>query len=205
MRTRLLMPLIVAGLAIGAPAAANSTATTDAATALASLRPRAERGDAEAQYRLGRLYYYDAPGVPRDYRLAFRWFRLAALQGHAGAQYKLGGMYFSGRGVAADDRQAVVWWSKAAAQFQPESLNNLGALFANGRGVARDPLMAYALQTLAHAHGEENAAANLRAKRARMDAAAIAAAEALAAELSRPGVLARRLTAPGDELAPATK
>lgn len=155
--------------------------------------PLGRQGDAEAQYYLGRLYFYRIEGIRRDYRTASRWFRRAAQQGNAAAEYKLGGMYFTGRGVAQSDREAAEWWLAAAQQGHAESQNNLGALYANGRGVKRNPVLAYALQTLALANGNESAAENLRSKEALLSAAEIAAARALADELAQPGTFATAL------------
>jgi len=163
-------------------------------TALAHLQPLARQGDAEAQYYLGRLYYYDNTGVPQSYRTAARWFERSARQGHAAAQYKIGGMYFSGRGVAQNDRLTVKWWRLAAAQNHGETQNNLGALFANGRGVPRNLVMAYAMQMLAQENGAESAAENLRAKEAAMSATELEAAQALAGEMRQSGGVARILT-----------
>ena len=42
-----------------------------------------------------------------------RWYRLAAEQGHADAQFNLGSMYFGGRGVLKDDVLAHMWWNIA--------------------------------------------------------------------------------------------
>jgi hypothetical protein len=164
----------------------------DGRAARAEFMPIARRGDPEAQYYLGRLYYYPEYGKQR-YPAAFRWFQRAARQGHAEAQYKLGGMYFAGRGVKADDRQAVHWWRQAAARGHGESLNNLGALYANGRGVPRDPPAAYALQSLALAAGNELAAENLRNKEAEFTAGELAAARALAAAMAVPGKMLAEL------------
>ena len=44
-------------------------------------------------------------GVPKDYKQAVYWFRKAADQGNAGAQYNLGAMYAKGEGVPKDDRK----------------------------------------------------------------------------------------------------
>jgi hypothetical protein len=41
--------------------------------------------------------------------VAVKWYRLAAEQGDAGAQYRLGIMYLNGRGVPQDDVVAVKW------------------------------------------------------------------------------------------------
>ena len=43
-------------------------------------REAAKRGDADAQYNLGRLYY-EGKGVRRDYRKAAKWFLASAEQG----------------------------------------------------------------------------------------------------------------------------
>ena len=56
---------------------------------LAELRVLAERGDADAQAELG-VRYGGARGVAHDDREAVRWYRRAAEQGHATAQFSLG-------------------------------------------------------------------------------------------------------------------
>ena len=45
-----------------------------------------------------------------------RWYRLAAEQGHAAAQYNLGVAYAEGEGVRQDDVQAHMWFNLAAAE-----------------------------------------------------------------------------------------
>ena len=59
---------------------------------LKETKAKAKKGDAEAQFNLGKMYA-NGQGVPQDYREAVKWFRLAADQGMAGAQNALGGMY----------------------------------------------------------------------------------------------------------------
>ena len=54
--------------------------------------------------------------VPENTAEALRWYRLAAEQGHVGAQNNLGVMYDEGRGVSEDDRAAVNWYRTAADQ-----------------------------------------------------------------------------------------
>ena len=53
-------------------------------------RQAAEQGAAEAQYNLGSMYA-DGRGVPKDEAEAARWYRLAADQGDASAQFMLAG------------------------------------------------------------------------------------------------------------------
>ena len=47
---------------------------------ITTLKSRAERGNAEAQYELGWMYV-NGDGVPQNYRTAMKWYRLAAEQG----------------------------------------------------------------------------------------------------------------------------
>jgi TPR repeat protein len=58
------------------------------------------------------------------------WFRLAAIQGHADAQFNLGGMFENGQGVAKDRAEAARWYRMAAAQghaVAAEALRRFGA------------------------------------------------------------------------------
>ena len=48
--------------------------------------------------------------------MAAKWFRRAAEQGHANAQYRLGLRYSQGQGVPKNIVQAYMWWSLAAAK-----------------------------------------------------------------------------------------
>jgi TPR repeat protein len=45
--------------------------------------------------------------VLKDAKQAVYWYKKAAEQGYAGAQYNLGFMYVNGKGVLKDDKQAV--------------------------------------------------------------------------------------------------
>ena len=58
------------------------------ADAVAAIR-LAEQGDMDAQLNLGYMHLHGR-GVPQDDAEAVRWFRLAADQGNATAQYFLG-------------------------------------------------------------------------------------------------------------------
>ena len=60
--------------------------------------------------------YGTGRGVPQDFVEAARWFRLAAEQGSAIAQYNLGDMYGNGEGVPEDIVLAYMWYNLAAAQ-----------------------------------------------------------------------------------------
>jgi uncharacterized protein len=85
--------------------------------------PLAEKGHAQAQFRLGCLYTF-GQGVPEDHAFALRLFRLAAEQGDADAQNNLGGMYAEGLGVAADQIEAYMWFELAAGAGHETAIRN---------------------------------------------------------------------------------
>ena len=57
--------------------------------------------------------------------LAVYWYRKAAEQGDAEAQYNLGLAYWLGDGISEDKPQAVYWWSKAAEQGNADAIELL--------------------------------------------------------------------------------
>ena len=77
-------------------------------------------------------------GVPEDDSEAVRWFRLAADQGDAEAQYCLGIMYRNGDGVPQDYAEAVRWLRLAADQGVALAQAILGIMYRKGEGVPQD-------------------------------------------------------------------
>jgi len=57
--------------------------------------------------------YENGQGVPQDDKEAVKWYRLAAEQGHATAQYNLGVRYAKGQGVPQDYIIAYMWLNLA--------------------------------------------------------------------------------------------
>ena len=89
----------------------------------------AEFGDANAQNLLGTTYEYGLSGVTASSIRAVEWYRLAAKQGHAKAQYNLAVNYFFGDGVTKDKAKALTLYRLAAKQGHAaaqEKLKNLG-------------------------------------------------------------------------------
>ena len=74
----------------------------------------------------------------QEYEQAVDFFRKAAEQGHATAQFNLGVCYDHGQGVAQDYNEAVKWYRKAVEQGYASAQYNLGVCYDNGRGVAQD-------------------------------------------------------------------
>jgi hypothetical protein len=100
--------------------------------------------------------YSNGHGVPKDEAEGVQWYRKAAEQGDAAAQYNLGVMYFEGHGVPKDETEAVKWWRKGAEQGDAGAQHNLGLAYSNGHGVPKDDVLAYKWILLAGAKQEES-------------------------------------------------
>ena len=70
------------------PAISNASTESEKVELEELLRLATEEGNAEAQTQLGEIYYF-GKGVPRDYKEAVKWWRLAAGQRDEYAQYNL--------------------------------------------------------------------------------------------------------------------
>jgi Sel1 repeat len=100
-------------------------------------RLRAEQGDAQAEYDLGKLYYY-GKGVPQSYAEAAEWERKGADHGNAAAQAHLGYLYLNGQGVPQDYALALLWIRKAADQGYVGAEDDVGYMYYHGEGVTQD-------------------------------------------------------------------
>jgi len=127
---------------------------------LEGTRTRAERGDADAQKNLGKIY---AKGdvVKQDYSQAAKWYRQAADRGHAGAQAALGELYEAGQGVPHDDAEAAKWYRQAAEQGNTTGQYSLAVLYVMGKGVPQDTAEAIKWYRHAADQGDKLAQYNL--------------------------------------------
>jgi hypothetical protein len=148
-------------------------------------RTLAEKGDREAQHKLG-FCFSQGRGVAQDDVQAVSWFRKAAELGYAPAQYSLGVRTFAGLGVARDQVKAVAWYRKAAQQGHAEAQSNLGYLFAiGGNGVAKDEVEAYAYWNLGGTTEQTDLRNKLTILVAKMSPGKIAAGKKRAIELQK--------------------
>jgi hypothetical protein len=124
----------------------------DYKTALDELTPLAEQGDADAQYRLARVY--DAEAKPEE---AMRWYQLSAKQGNTDAQREIGIYYEEGRAVRQDFLAAACWYRASAEQGNDKAQRNLADLISEGKGVNRDDAVAAQLYQASAAQGNAKA------------------------------------------------
>jgi uncharacterized protein len=109
------------------------------------LRAAARNGDLDAQIRIAGIYM-----VRGEYPVAVDWYRKAANQGSANAQYQLGQLLMNGMsgigsrpGISKNQGEAIQWYLRAAKQGHEPSQRALGTCYANGTSVNQDIVEAY--------------------------------------------------------------
>jgi len=104
----------------------------------------ARRGDTEAQYIVGGMYFKGI-GTERDPKEAFKWLYKAAEKGKSTPQSQkiLGQDFLIGRVVPRNYSQSVQWYKLAAENGDHDAQNELAFLYYVGRGVQQDFKTAY--------------------------------------------------------------
>lgn len=92
-------------------------------------RQRAERGDANAQYELGKRYEYDDPEE------AERWYLKAAKQNHVEAMHCLSVFYADGDRY--NEKESAKWLAKAAKLGDSAALSEL-SIYSTGKVLPAD-------------------------------------------------------------------
>jgi len=109
---------------------------------LASVLKAATAGVVKAQVEIANRYDVGRNGVEQDRAQALDWYRKAAVQGDANAQFSIGFIYAHGLGVQQDYAQALDWYKKAADQGEATAQVNVGRMYAEGLGVQKDDAQA---------------------------------------------------------------
>lgn len=108
---------------------------------LAEIKLAAEGGEPEAQFALAnRLIqkFASKGGSLSDAACAAQWYRKAATQGHAKAQYRLGLACDKGEGTKQDPTEAFSWYLQAADQGNAWAQFRVGLCFRSGQGVPQN-------------------------------------------------------------------
>lgn len=123
----------------------------------------AEKGHADAEYMLGKCYFFGFGVIP-DKTEAFEYFRKAAEKKKANAQYMLGVCYESGIGIDRDEAEsgrlyqlAVKSFQKSAEKGDAEAQLLLGQCYEFGKGTEEDIVTAYKLYSKAADGGNVDA------------------------------------------------
>jgi len=124
--------VILVALADTIPSAA--PAQDDVERAFAAVRASATRGDVVAQFSLGTMLYYGGD----DTAQAVDWFRKAAGQKYAPAEFQMGQLYDFGFAVTQNDGEALGWYLKSAEHGSAGGQRAVGDFYRKGRGVTAD-------------------------------------------------------------------
>jgi TPR repeat protein len=120
---------------------------------LAGLKAKAERGDIQAQTRLGQAFA-QGDGVGRDYQQAARWYGQAASNGNVQGEVMFGELCQAGQGTRRDLANAARWFTKAAQDGSTAAQYDLGFLYEQGQGVPHDERLAAHWYQLASEGGD---------------------------------------------------
>ena len=124
--------------------------------AVASWRPLASKGDADAAFNLGQAYRI-GKGVPLNLAQAQSWYEVAARKGHVDAATSLGILLFQN----GNRTGAMRWLKQAGDKGEPRAALLYGTALYNGDGIKADPVLAYAYVSRAAATGLAPARATL--------------------------------------------
>ena len=108
------------------------------------------RADAISDYNKGVAAYKQG-----NHSKAAKWYRKAADQGIARAQFNLGLMYRKGLGVIKDATEAAWWYRKAADQGDATAQLSLGYMYGKGLGVPKDNILAHMWFNIAATKGHK--------------------------------------------------
>src|SRR5262249_16849564 len=100
----------------------------------------AQRGHAQSQDALGRIYF--DRDTEADYVIARNWSEAAAEQGIPAAHTRLGTIYHEGLGTARDPQRAAACFLEGAKRGHHGAQLMIGGSYDVGAGVARDQIEA---------------------------------------------------------------
>jgi tetratricopeptide (TPR) repeat protein len=117
----------------------------------------------EAGPEVAQKAFREAMSLARDGRIdaAAPYYRQAAENDHAEAQYVLATMYKTGRGLPRDPALAAEWYSRSAETGYPLAQFTMGNILMNGEGVPQNVPMAINLYRQAAEQDHPQAQYNL--------------------------------------------
>lgn len=128
--------------------------------ALKAVVESAHAGDARNQTLLGD-HYRAGKGLPKNEIEAVKWYRKAADQGHAIAEFNLALCYEQGIGIPRNSEEAFRWYKLAAVHGNIEAQNSTGYCYEYGEGVSQDYGEALKWYRESASRGDQNAQFNI--------------------------------------------
>lgn len=122
-----------------------------------------------------------------DFATALKEWKPLAEQGDAAAQHNLGLMYDNGNGVVQEYAEALKWYRLAAEQGYAKAQNNIGVSFQFGQGVLQNDISSHMWYNIASANGYKKSSEWRDKIAAKMTAADVSKAQAMAKECMNSG------------------
>lgn len=123
---------------LGVKTELDTKSTEEYAKDLKKYQAEAEKGSAEAMYRLGRMYEEGRGSLTSDYKTAVGWYKKALEKKHPAAMNHLATLFMTRQGVEMDFEKAVKLYTEAAKLGNTDAMLNLGVLHENGLVFKKD-------------------------------------------------------------------
>ena len=117
-----------------------------------SIKQRADKGDANAEWQLG-VAYQEGDGVKKDLAQAVKLFKSSAEKNNNEGAYRYGLALLKGLGVLQSYKEAIYWLEKSANAGNKDAQYDLGNIYRYQNGVKVDMKRAYMWFSLAAAQG----------------------------------------------------
>ena len=104
--------------------------------------PLAEAGNAEAQFRIGRLYDF-GEGISVDREKSADWYAAAISQDHLSAIFNMAHTLYWGESDRAEKGYAVTLFFRGAKMGDTKAQHHLGIALAAGDGISRNYVEAF--------------------------------------------------------------
>ena len=105
---------------------------------LKKFQAEAEKGSAEAMYRLGRMHEEGRGSLTNDYKAALVWYKKALEKKHPATMNHVATMFMTRQGVDMDFEKAVKLYEEAAKLGNTDAMLNLGVLHEYGLVFKKD-------------------------------------------------------------------
>ena len=148
------------------------------------IKDLAEKGDANAELKMGLRHSSIARGVKND-KIAVQWFEKAAQHNQVEGQYRYGLPLLNGQGIVQDYKTAFYWLEKAANQGHAQAQSTVGEMYYSGIAINKDIERAYLWFNLAAAQGVDSVVTSRDMVVKLLSPSQIAALQQEAARISR--------------------
>jgi hypothetical protein len=104
---------------------------------VSAVMSKAEKGDADYQFQLARLYD-SGKELDQNSQLAFKWYKTAAENNFVKSYYNVAIHYYYAKGTEKNDEQAFYWFKKSADQQDVRAFYSLAVMYYYGKGTSQD-------------------------------------------------------------------